>query len=935
MALLREKILQESEKIKDLMKPAFFVRETIRKAHEQILPEVTPDLIKMFPDPDFGNDIFSASLPGKMQKKLSEMGMEPLFITVTSPWFRKVHFWFARQLHQQCSEPENLAAAMAYKLITVTSGLYEQCFRNQKPMVSLRATHRKLFDFGFISGQNLEFKYLNRFCEFTMSHDTVKEQFTDYFGRQAIFYYPYTCISHGNLHGSYLAGFLQSSLHPAAILKGALNKADSRIKAGIFILKEPKSGFFENDYRLEYYARPPTEFWNHNDFYRRFHHRKESQDTGKYFLRLSADAPGEVVQMRNSLRFFKFAAGMLLLVYLMIASHYWLFGMKIRIGIRRKLILLLTVIIMIPVIGIGMLTAIDLKGADRILENHVLKKTQELIKEFMEYDNENDFRFQLVMLEMKRRMEEYRGIGLNPRQVFVRPGEKLFWLNSRVANNSWLDENGNIAHFTSTLEPVDEGSKMIFNAILPKYLDNLGLLKRQGNNLSSTLTLGIFEDYITPAREETVLPHETTMHRNISHTLDTSRAATILTRTPGCGYVFAYPRVCDGDRITHAYLGEFSRDSLKWFRRFDDYCDIDLSAKLRRFNETSTYGWPLESRPDEEKLKIFANAIVIKDTGNLIFNTENGAKTWAWSYRPGRSCLFAATGRSREGGFGRLTFGMLFPMLAGYGILLIMVLSMLFAEFIVKPVGIFSDAVHKLDREEYGIQVKKFSGDEFSLITSAFNKMSAALKQREMIKRLVSAKLIEKIENSSENLVARTEMQCVSVVASDIRGFTSISEKFTPSEVVELLNTYFTAMEEVITPNNGIIDKYIGDAIQVVFFEKAGIAAPAVRACRTALAMRKKLFELNRQRAEKQLFALENGIGIASGMAVSGSIGSKIGRKDFTIVGRVTEQAASLEARTVKTASRILICKNTQAASGNDFMMVQHDEESWELTDAR
>jgi len=269
----------------------------------------------------------------------------------------------------------------------------------------------------------------------------------------------------------------------------------------------------------------------------------------------------------------------------------------------------------------------------------------------------------------------------------------------------------------------------------------------------------------------------------------------------------------------------------------------------------------------------------------------------------------------------------------GYGILVIMVLSLLFAEFIVKPVGIFSEGVKRLSHEEYGVQIARFSGDEFSQITSAFNKMSAALRQREMIKRLVSTRLLEKVENRTDVGAAKTEKQIVSVAASDIRGFTSLSEKFAPSEVVELLNTYFTAMEEAISQHHGVIDKYIGDAIQIVFYDVPGLPGTACRACQTAMAMRRKLKELNRERERQGLFALENGIGVATGVAISGSIGSRTGRKDFTIIGRVTEQAAQLEARTVNTTSRILVCNETKAVLPDSFSLVKHDSESWELFD--
>lgn len=932
-ALLREKILQEAERIKGLMRPDNYVKETIRKVHGKLLPEVTPEIVRMLPEPDFGREIFDTRLPTTLLGGLRARQLEPLFITVTGPAFAEIFYWFADELHRQCPEPDKLSIAMTYRLVALSTRLYEQYYQQSWSELSFSALTRQMINFGFSNGSALEFKYLNRYSEYLLPHGTVKEVFTDYFGRQSMYYYAYNCISRRNIHGSYMIGILQSSIRPENILQNALNEASKQFEADFAKMPDQQNGFRETDAGLAYYCQPPTDFLNHISFFKRYHGEKATGVADNFSLCLRARAPAQVIEMRNSLQIFRLAAGLLFLGYLMAAVHYWLFGLNLRLAIRRKLLLLLAVIIFIPAAGTGLLTVISLQGSDRIIENHLLKKTQNLIGRFVMYDNENDMHQQLVMLEIKRRLEDYKGKVMNPAVILSRADDDLFWLRSLTDNHSWIAQDGTILHFSRDFWPLERDSHKLLNAILPKYLAGLGLLRQQGNALANTLTLGIFEDYITPEREEAALPHETTMQRDVSHTLETSRAAVILANTPGLGYIFAYPRTNDGDFHTHAYLAEFSKDWKTHFAESDSYCDIELAARLRRQNELSMHAWPGHNQTDDEMLEIFNRAMETRDTGSLIFHSESGARAWAWSHRPQKAALFAAIGRSRGRGIGQLVLSMVFPTLAGYGILVIMVLSLLFAEFIVKPVGIFSEGVKRLDREEYGVQIARFSGDEFSQITSAFNKMSAALKQREMIKRLVSARLLEKVENRAEGAATRTEKQIVSVAASDIRGFTSLSEKFAPSEVVDLLNTYFTAMEEAISRYHGVIDKYIGDAIQIVFYEGPGLENTACRACQTAMAMRRKLRELNQERARQGLFALENGIGIATGLAISGSIGSRTGRKDFTIIGRVTEQAAQLEARTVATESRILVCSATKAALPGDFTLCQHDTESWELLD--
>jgi class 3 adenylate cyclase len=934
MGLLREKLLQESERVKELMTPAAYIKETIKEAHKTILPEVNQNLIKLTPDKDFGQEIFNDQMPLKMLKALHDLALEPLYITVASPEFSDVHYWFGSELLRQCQEPENLASVMAYQLMSTSLSLYEQYYQNQWPLLSLSENLRKFGNFGFANSSWMGFTYLNRYSEFILPHDTVVEKFTDYYGRQSLYYYAYNCLSRVTLHGGYQIGILQESVSARAILRSALSRSPKEINVSLVQLPKARSGFFTNDNGLEFFDRPPTGFWNHFFFKQRLFKKKIPSNIDSYHIRLRASQPEEINAFRKIHKAFRLLAGGLLLLYAMAAIHYWLFGLSLQSSIRRKLVLLLAGIIFIPVAGSGLLAFISLKGSDRVIENHVMEKTMALLHEFILYDDENENRSQLAMLEIKRRIENYEGNKLDQVKILgSQAGDNLEWLRKLTGQHSMLAQDGSIIHFAPNLSNNGRDSHKLLDIILPKYFANLGLLKKRGNFLSDTFALGLSEDFISPSREESRLPHESTLQQEISHTLDTSRAATIIAQTRGGNFINVFSRAKDGDINTHAYLSEFAENSQKWFARSDPYCDIELSARLRRQYYVSMYAWPSSTLLNDEMLESFRWLLETKDSGRRIIHRDGGIKTNAWNLRPQRAAIFAAIGQNRGKGIGQFAISMIFPVLAGYAVLVVMVLSLLFAEFIIKPVKIFSEGIQRLSNEEYGVIIDKFSGDEFSQMTSAFNKMSAALRQREMIKRLVSARLVEQVESTDATTAARTEKVCISVVASDIRGFTSISEKFTPSEVVELLNTYFTAMEKAISENHGVIDKYIGDAIQAVFYEQPGLACSAERACHTALAMRRQLQELNQQRTEMGLFPLENGIGIVTGTAVSGSIGSETGRKDFTIIGRITERAAQLEAATVNAKSRILVCNSTQITVAGNFALTRHDDVSWELSD--
>ncbi|MGD0922500.1 MAG: adenylate/guanylate cyclase domain-containing protein [Terriglobia bacterium] len=158
----------------------------------------------------------------------------------------------------------------------------------------------------------------------------------------------------------------------------------------------------------------------------------------------------------------------------------------------------------------------------------------------------------------------------------------------------------------------------------------------------------------------------------------------------------------------------------------------------------------------------------------------------------------------------------------------------------------------------------------------------------------------------------------MTILLVDIRNFTSISEQMDPWNIVELLNTYFPRLINVIFRHQGMVDKFIGDSILAVF----GVPVPreddALRAVRAALEMRKELGAINRERAPKGQMTIEIGIGITSGTVISGNIGSER-RMDYTVIGDPVNLAARLEGLTKEVQRRILVNERVQAAIGQEI----------------
>ena len=156
----------------------------------------------------------------------------------------------------------------------------------------------------------------------------------------------------------------------------------------------------------------------------------------------------------------------------------------------------------------------------------------------------------------------------------------------------------------------------------------------------------------------------------------------------------------------------------------------------------------------------------------------------------------------------------------------------------------------------------------------------------------------------------------VTVLFSDLKGFTALTQRLSKegrsTELVQQLNTYLGAMVAVITAHGGTVDKFIGDAVMAVFGSprSRGIALEAAQAVRCAIAMGERLEQLNQQWQIDNIAPLASGIGIASGDAVVGQIGSPE-RMDFTVIGNTVNLASRLESLTRLLNTPIIIDKRT------------------------
>ena len=174
----------------------------------------------------------------------------------------------------------------------------------------------------------------------------------------------------------------------------------------------------------------------------------------------------------------------------------------------------------------------------------------------------------------------------------------------------------------------------------------------------------------------------------------------------------------------------------------------------------------------------------------------------------------------------------------------------------------------------------------------------------------LTASVINELLKDPTKLKLGGDKKDLTVMFSDIRGFTTISEKLTPEELVHLLNEYLTAMTDIVFKYEGLLDKYIGDAIMAVFGAPVDQPDHALRSCRTALEMMATLKGLQQKWAAEGRPFVDIGVGINSGDMVVGNMGSNM-RFDYTVMGDNVNLSSRLEGINKEYGTHIVISEFT------------------------
>ena len=263
-----------------------------------------------------------------------------------------------------------------------------------------------------------------------------------------------------------------------------------------------------------------------------------------------------------------------------------------------------------------------------------------------------------------------------------------------------------------------------------------------------------------------------------------------------------------------------------------------------------------------------------------------------------------------------------YEFLLGIGAIVLfwMLCAKLIARHLTRPLTSLLGLLRRVQENDLTVRSKLHGRDEFGRFAEAFNAMVQGLADRDRIKqifgRYVTTQVSERILKGAINMGG--ESRNVTILFSDIRNFTGMSEGMTPACVVEFLNEYFSEMVDAVFEHGGVLDKFIGDGMLATFGSVDDHPDHARRAVQAALQMKERLAGINEDRVAQKRPPINIGIGIHTDNVIVGNIGSRK-RSEYTVIGDGVNTCSRVEAMNKDFGTTVLITQNTYECIHDEF----------------
>ncbi len=369
----------------------------------------------------------------------------------------------------------------------------------------------------------------------------------------------------------------------------------------------------------------------------------------------------------------------------------------------------------------------------------------------------------------------------------------------------------------------------------------------------------------------------------------------------GYGIVAAEPVRVDGKQVGAVALITPVGDA--YLNHLQKKLDADLTLKIDGKILATSAGNP------NPELDTRGSEAVLREAGGRLY----ALKTFRPEalQRPGRVVELTASRdatelRQRSRDLLIHSAALLAPVLvAGLGIALVL------ARRIGLGVRAISGAAAKIKGGEYVLVPEPAGRDELGVLALDFNAMVKGLIERDRLRetfgRYVTRQVADHVLANKAELGG--ELVPVTVLFSDIRSFTTISEHMPPRELLDFLNVYLSGMVESVMAHDGVVDKFIGDAIMAVFGAPVPHPGDALNAIKAALEMRARLAEMNEGFRARGAPEIRAGIGLHAGEVIAGNMGH-IKRMEYTVIGDAVNLASRLEGLTKEFGADVLLSED-------------------------
>lgn len=264
---------------------------------------------------------------------------------------------------------------------------------------------------------------------------------------------------------------------------------------------------------------------------------------------------------------------------------------------------------------------------------------------------------------------------------------------------------------------------------------------------------------------------------------------------------------------------------------------------------------------------------------------------------------------------------------------MVVLLGVFLGRRLLVPIQQLDLAVHEVGRGNLAVRLEIPGTDEPARLGEVFNEMIRGLQERRNLGRFVSGSLDQMVGQGAPPATAGSDWKPGTVLVSDIRGFTTISEMHPPPDVLAMLNHHLDRFSQVIRSHGGLIQQFIGDAVIAVFWENRE-ADHRLRALTAAIDLRRAHAEIQADRQSRELFSYDIGIGLSSGELLSVILGTSGERLEHLVFGDPLETAERLESASRHgTATRVICSPEIRALhTGAVFHPLPALPDAWELT---